>query len=323
MSNFTIIQQQDNTYLLKFDMGLTCYKGIIYQNSFPEELKLNYIEVINEAIQYFLTDSPKDPKIVSMFEFPNTYDVNYFLISFYKNDQFVKYQRYIKIEMQKINKTIDDYLFEFDQRISTNKNSLYNQKTVTDELNKKIELQQIEIKSLKDTINEINKNFKNILYQQSINQQNNSNKNNSPIITTSSFISPHSFQSEVKKDHITPNIFSIPQNSDVKKEQPIPFLFEPSNNNINFKNLSENKNTKIDTTDKILTNPINSIMPYPHEYKMETDESKKKTNPEFIFNIPNSKETIVKNNSIIFGQLNNNKKNTEEVLFPYLNDDKK
>lgn len=308
MSNFTIIQQQDNTYLLKFDMGLTCYKGIIYQNSFPEELKLNYIEVINEAIQYFLTDSPKDPKIVSMFEFPNTYDVNYFLISFYKNDQFVKYQRYIKIEMQKINKTIDDYLFEFDQRISTNKNSLYNQKIVTDELNKKIELQQNEIKLLKDTINEINENFKNILYQQSINQQNNSNKNNSPIIT-SSFVSPHSFQLEVKKEHITPNIFSIPQNLEAKKEQPIPFLFEQNNNNINFKNLSENKNTKIDNTNKILTNPINSIMPYQHEDKMETEESKKKTNPGFIFNISNSKETIVKNN--------------EEVLFPYLNDDKK
>jgi uncharacterized coiled-coil protein SlyX len=307
MSNFTIIQQQDNTYLLKFDMGLTCYKGIIYQNSFPEELKLNYIEVINEAIQYFLTDSPKDPKIVSMFEFPNTYDINYFLISFYKNDQFVKYQRYIKIEMQKINKTIDDYLFEFDQRISTNKNSLYNQKIVTDELNKKIELQQNEIKLLKDTINEINENFKNILYQQSINQQNNSNKNNSPIIT-SSFVSPHSFQLEVKKEHITPNIFSIPQNLEAKKEQPIPFLFE-QNNNINFKNLSENKNTKIDNTNKILTNPINSIMPYQYKDKMEIEESKKKTNPGFIFNISNSKETIVKNN--------------EEVLFPYLNDDKK
>lgn len=322
MSNFTIIQQQDNTYLLKFDMGLTCYKGIIYQNSFPEELKINYIEVINEAIQYFLTDSPKDPKIVSMFEFPNTYDVNYFLISFYKNDQFVKYQRYIKIEMQKINKTIDDYLFEFDQRISTNKNSLYNQKIVIDELNKKIELQQNEIKLLKDTINEINENFKNILYQQSINQQNNINKNNPPIIT-SSFVSPNSFQLEVKKENITPNIFSIPKNSDVKKEHQIPFLFEPNNNNINFKNLSENKNTKIDTTNKILTNPINSIMPYPHEHKMETEESKKNINSGFIFNPPNSKETIVKNNPITFGQLNNDQKNNEEVLFPYLNDTKK
>jgi hypothetical protein len=170
MSNFTLIQQPNNTYLLKFDMGLTCYKGAIYQNTFPEELQNNYINVVNEEIQYFLNDSPNDPKIVSMFEFPNTYDTNYFLISFHKNDQFVKYQRYIKIEMQKINKTIDDYLFEFDQRISTNKNSTHNQKLIIDELNKKFEIQETEIKILKDTINQINEKLNNLIIKQTINQ---------------------------------------------------------------------------------------------------------------------------------------------------------
>lgn len=170
MSNFTLIQQSNNTYLLKFDMGFTCYKGTIYQNTFPEELQNNYINVVNEAIKYFLSDSPNDPKIVSMFEFPNTYDTNYFLISFHKNDQFVKYQRYIKIEMQKINKTIDDYLFEFDQRISTNINSTYNQKVNIDELNKKFEIQETEIKTLKDTIHQINEKLNNLLIQQTINQ---------------------------------------------------------------------------------------------------------------------------------------------------------
>ena len=152
MSAFSLIQQPNNTYELKFDMGITCYKGIIDINLFPEELKAKYIDIVNEAIQYFLKESPNETKIISMFEYSNTVDVNYFMIAFHRNDQFVNYQRFIKIEMHKVNKTINDYLFDFDQRITTNKNNITSQTSEVDDLIKKNEIQDIEIRSLKDTM---------------------------------------------------------------------------------------------------------------------------------------------------------------------------
>ena len=155
MSAFSLIQQSNNTYELKFDMGITCYKGIIDVNLFPEELKAKYIDIVNEAIQYFLKESPNETKIISMFEYPNTADVNYFMIAFHRNDQFVNYQRFIKIEMHKINKTINDYLFDFDQRITTNKNNITSQISEIDDLIKKNEVKDIEIHSLKDTIGQL------------------------------------------------------------------------------------------------------------------------------------------------------------------------
>jgi len=152
MSAFSLIQQPNNTYELKFDMGITCYKGIIDVNLFPEELKAKYIDIVNEAIQYFLKESPNETKIASMFEFPNTADVNYFMIGFQRNDQFVNYQRFIKIEMHKINKTINDYLFDFDQRITANKNNGNKLKLDVEDLIKKKEAHDIEMQNLKDTI---------------------------------------------------------------------------------------------------------------------------------------------------------------------------
>lgn len=152
MSAFSLIQQPNNTYELKFDMGITCYKGIIDVNLFPEELKAKYIDIVNEAIQYFLKESPNETKIVSMFEYPNTADLNYFMIAFQRNDQYVNYQRFIKIEMHKINKTINDYLFDFDQRITTNKNNGNKIKLDIEDLIKKKETQDIEMQNLKDTI---------------------------------------------------------------------------------------------------------------------------------------------------------------------------
>jgi hypothetical protein len=152
-SNFSIIQQPNNTYILKYDMGTTCYQGLINQNNFPEELKVNYIEVVNEAIQYFLKESEKDTKIVSMLQHSNSADVNYFLISFQKNDQYVKYQRFISIELNKVIKTVNDYLCEFDQRIVVNKNTL-------SDLTQKNETQEVEIKTLKETLEKLNERVK-------------------------------------------------------------------------------------------------------------------------------------------------------------------
>jgi len=147
-SNFSIIQQPNNTYVLKYDMGTTCYQGFIDQNIFPEELKINYIEVVNEAIKYFLKESDKETKIVSMLQHPNSADVNYFMISFQRSDQFVKYQRFVNIELNKVSKTVNDYLFEFDQRIVCNKNTIH-------DLSQKNENQQVEIKNLKETIDKL------------------------------------------------------------------------------------------------------------------------------------------------------------------------
>lgn len=147
-SNFSIIQQPNNTYILKYDMGTTCYQGLIDQNIFPEELKTNYIEVVNEAIKYFLKESEKETKIVSMLQHPNTVEVNYFMISFQRSDQFVKYQRFVNIELNKVVKTINDYLFEFDQRIVCNKNTIH-------DLSLKNESQEVEIKNLKETIDKL------------------------------------------------------------------------------------------------------------------------------------------------------------------------
>ena len=152
MSAFSLIQQPNNTYELKFDMGITCYKGIIDVNLFPEELKAKYIDIVDEAIQYFLKESPNETKIASMFEFPNTAELNYFLIGFKRNDQFVNYQRFIRIEMHKVNKTINDYLFDFDQRITTNKNNGNKLKSDVEDLIKKKEAHDIEMQNLKDTI---------------------------------------------------------------------------------------------------------------------------------------------------------------------------
>jgi hypothetical protein len=152
-SNFSIIQQPNNTYILKYDMGTTCYQGLIDQNNFPEELKANYIEVVNEAIQYFLKESEKDTKIVSMMQYPNTSDINYFMIAFQRNDQYVKYQRFISIEINKVVKTVNDYLYEFDQRIVVNKNTL-------SDLTKKNETQEVEIKTLKETLEKVNERVK-------------------------------------------------------------------------------------------------------------------------------------------------------------------
>jgi hypothetical protein len=147
-SNFSIIQQPNNTYVLKYDMGTTCYQGFIDQNIFPEELKVNYIEVVNEAIKYFLKESDKETKIVSMLQHPNSADVNYFMISFQRNDQFVKYQRFVNIELNKVVKTVNDYLFEFDQRIVCNKNTIH-------DLSQKNESHETEIKNLKEIIDKL------------------------------------------------------------------------------------------------------------------------------------------------------------------------
>ena len=144
MSNkFTIIQQANNEHILKYDMGLSYYKCVINVNSFCIELQSNYIDVVKEAIKYFLVESKNDPKIMSMFQYPETSEVNNFMISFEMKKDFINIQRLVNIEMFKVIKTIDDYMFELDYRIKENSNLIKDNSTLlTSHENKIIELEK-------------------------------------------------------------------------------------------------------------------------------------------------------------------------------------
>jgi hypothetical protein len=167
MSNkFTIIQQANNEHILKYDMGLSYYKGVINVNSFCVELQSNHIDVVKEAIKYFLVESKNEPKIMSMFQYPETSEVNNFMISFEMKKDFINIQRFINIEMFKVTKTIDDYMFELDYRIKENANLIKdNLALVNVHENKIIELEkknveyENEIKKLKESVDLLNQNI--------------------------------------------------------------------------------------------------------------------------------------------------------------------
>jgi len=215
MSNkFTIIQQANNEHILKYDMGLSYYKGVINVNSFCVELQTNYVDVVKEAIKYFLVENKNDPKIMSMFQYPETSEVNNFMISFEMKKDFINIQRFINIEMFKVTKTIDDYMFELDYRIKENANIIKdNSILLNSHENKIIELEkknleyETEIKKLKESVDLLNQN---------INKLSNQSKPENP-----SFSNPT-------------NLFSNPPPT--FKETPVQqskFSMPPVNNNLN------------------------------------------------------------------------------------------
>ena len=277
-SNFSIIQQPNNTYILKYDMGTTCYQGLINQNNFPEELKANYIEVVNEAIQYFLKESEKDTKIVSMMQYPNTSDVNYFMIAFQRNDQYVKYQRFISIELNKVVKTVNDYLYEFDQRIVVNKNTL-------SDLTQKNETQEVEIKTLKETLEKLSERVKKLeeelvnplikLNNQTLNQPNNQQQNlfNSTI-TQSAFV-PNQHQNLFNP--IINQLSNTNQQQQSEQKKDLPFF--QSNQSLNIPDLKNfNIQTSVkkkDSSDVILTSNQSSFL----TPKVEEQKDKQSLNP--------------------------------------------
>lgn len=172
MSRFTVIQQANNTSLLMYDMGLSYYKGVINLASFPVELQSNYLEVINDAIEHFLIDSIKNPKIKSIFEFPETCENNNFLISFELQRDFVNIQRIIKIEVKKYVKTVDDYIREHNNKLSLNiKTTKENSTTIESQGKKIIELEtkltqaETEIKNLKGLVDGLNTSVQILLSQ--------------------------------------------------------------------------------------------------------------------------------------------------------------
>lgn len=196
MSRFTVIQQANNTSLLVYDMGLSYYKGVINLASFPVELQSNYIEVLNDAIEHFLIDSIKNPKIKSIFEFPETSENNNFLISFELQRDFVNIQRIIKIEVIKYVKTVDDYIREHNNKLSSNiKTTKENSTTIETQGKKIIELEtkltqtETEIKSLKGLVDALNSSVQ-ILLTQKNDKVGTSTTNNTNSFLTNTSINP-------------------------------------------------------------------------------------------------------------------------------------
>ena len=186
-SKFTIIQPANNGYILKYDMGLTYYRGVINVNSFCIELQTNYVDVVKEAIKYFLLENNNEPKLMSMFQYPETSEVNNFMISFEMKKDFVNIQRLINIEMSKVTKTIEDYLFELDYKIKENSNLIKDHVTILNTYeNKIIELEkknveyESEIKKLKESVDLLNQNL-NKLNQPKL--ENNSFNNSSNLFS--------------------------------------------------------------------------------------------------------------------------------------------
>ena len=276
-SNFSVIQQPNNTYVLKYDMGTTCYQGFIDQNIFPEELRSNYIEVVNEAIKYFLKESEKETKIISMLQHPNTFDINYFMISFQRNDQFVKYQRYVNIELNKIVKTVNDYLFEFDQRIVCNKNTIH-------ELIQKNEKQEVEIKNLKETIDKLVERIIKLEEKPLVQQQTYQPPLFNTGLTMANAVHPTAFSVQQTSNAVQPTAFSVqptafsvqPTSNAVQPTanavQPTPFSLPQSQINLPTNGNQEKKDTPL----FFQTNNQNSLSPFDSKnYNIQTSVKKK------------------------------------------------
>lgn len=214
MSNkFTIIQQANNEHILKYDMGLSYYRGVINVNSFCIELQANYVDVVKEAIKYFLLENKNEPKIMSMFQYPETSEVNNFMISFEMKKDFVNIQRLINIEMNKVTKTIDDYLFELDYRIKENANLIKdNVTTLNTYENKIVELEkknveyESEIKKLKETIDILNQNVNKLLNQPKLENNSFSNPANLFSNTPTTFKEIPNQQSKFSMPPVTNNL---------------------------------------------------------------------------------------------------------------------
>jgi hypothetical protein len=250
-------------------MGTTCYQGFIDQNIFPEELRSNYIEVVNEAIKYFLKESEKETKIISMLQHPNTFDINYFMISFQRNDQFVKYQRYVSIELNKIIKTVNDYLFEFDQRIVCNKNTIH-------DLVQKNEKQEVEIKNLKEIIDKLIERIIKLEERPIVQQQtyqpplfNTGLTMANAVHPTANAVHPTANAVHPTANAVQPTPFSLPQSqinlptNGNQEKKDTPLFFQANNQNVSspFNLKNHNIQTSVKKKDLTLTPSLQSFLP--------------------------------------------------------------
>jgi len=214
-SNFSLEQAVNGYYYLKYDMGNSYYKGLINPEFFFEAVINNYIDVVKEAIEYFGKKSTKDPAIVSAFEFedgPN----NNFVISFSISNNFVNFNRIIKIPVEKVLKTLQEYISEQETKICNLKSIGLKQETINLEKDKKIALLETKVSELETKIVEIQKTVEytnnktddivKLVLEQLMNFQ---NKNNSSL-PSSTFNIP----TQVKQDTINNTLpISFPSTS--------------------------------------------------------------------------------------------------------------
>lgn len=158
-SNFTIQQDPNGAYFLKYDMGSTYYRGLININCFGEEFRENYIDIVKEAIEFFGKESTKTPKIMSLFEFANG-DKNNFMIKIEVNNNFMNIQRLIKFEMTKYVKNVDEYIREQELKIKELKKITDDQSLIVNECKKSLIEKDAIIKTQNDKITNLENEFK-------------------------------------------------------------------------------------------------------------------------------------------------------------------
>lgn len=169
------LEKKDGQGYLKISNGISYYYGLIDINIFPDELKNNAETIINEAFEYYCKNSDKIPQIISKLELSEDSDKNNFLISFRLNNEFVKINKIINIEVTRYQKTMQDFMKDQFHQITDLENNLVksenNYKILKEDHQKLVETQQKlidenknikeEILSLRESIAKIIMNEKN------------------------------------------------------------------------------------------------------------------------------------------------------------------
>jgi hypothetical protein len=198
-SNFSLEQAPNGYYYLKYDMGNSYYKGLINPEFFFEAVMNNYIDVVKEAIEYFGKKSNKDPAIISTFEYEDG-ENNNFVISFSISNNFVNFNRIIKIPVEKVLKNIQEYIGEQETKILNLKSFVVTQESINISKDTKITLLEAKINELETKIVDLQKTLEytnnktddivKLVLEQLMKFQNNSNYNSS----SSTFNIPNQFK---------------------------------------------------------------------------------------------------------------------------------
>jgi hypothetical protein len=132
---FTI---KDN--LLKIDMGDHYYQGKIFQDLFPEEIKDNYLDILNQSFIDFTDD---EYSVTKNFDDKNVYIINFC----YKSKPF-SFKRKIEIPVTKHEKDFKDYTNERIEKLESIVNKLSQEldsfKLSKENLNKEILIKEEE-----------------------------------------------------------------------------------------------------------------------------------------------------------------------------------
>ncbi len=239
-SNFLLEQVPNGYYYLIYDMGNSYYKGLINPELFFTAVKTNYIDVVKEAIEYFGKSSKKDPSIVSIFEYEDG-QTNNFIISFTISNNFVKFSEVIKIPVEKILKTIQEYIGEQEIKILTLKTFVTAQESINNAKDTKISELETKITELENKIIDL---------QKSLEYTNNKSDNIVKLVLEQLML----LQNKNTSVQSIQSIQSIPNNP----------TFNFPNNNVNNQNniLDTNQNNTL-KNNIFLPKPDNNLNPVP------------------------------------------------------------